>query len=132
MRPGKSLIDDFQYLDTWEDRYQYIIDLGRRLPFMEAALKTETSRVSGCMSKVWLLLFEREGKVYFRADSDALIVRGLIAIVAQLFNGRSKQEILDTDVGKIFHKLGLDKNLASTRRNGIASVIEKIRHRARQ
>ena len=130
MNRTENLIDDFQFFDSWEERYEYIIDMGKVLPPMNDALKTEATKVKGCMSQVWLTASYDGDIVLFQADSDAIIVKGLIGVLMRLFNGATKQEILATDINETFKSLGLDTNLAASRRNGLASMVEKIKQYA--
>ncbi|MGB1361500.1 MAG: SufE family protein [Alphaproteobacteria bacterium] len=125
-----NLIEDFSFFDTWEEKYEYIIDMGKKLPPMDDALKTDETKVKGCMSQVWLVGFNDGDKITFVADSDAIIVKGLIGLLMKIFNGATKQEINNTDINDLFAKLGLDKNLAGTRRNGLASMVNKIKEYA--
>lgn len=125
-----QLLDVFQVFDDWSDRYQYIISLGGKLPSMPLELKTETNRVRGCMSTVHLFARRRpetEDAIDFIADSDADIVRGLIAILEKIFAGQSAREILTFDVEDFFKRLGLEQNLSMGRRNGLSSMIQRIR-----
>ena len=123
-----NLIDDFSFFETWEEKYEYIIDMGKNLSPMDDALKSEESKVKGCMSQVWLVKVENDdGTINLIADSDAIIVKGLIALLLKVYNGQTKKAIQSTDINKLFAGLGLDNNLAGTRRNGLASMVEKIR-----
>ncbi|HCS23773.1 MAG TPA: SufE family protein [Alphaproteobacteria bacterium] len=123
-----ELVDNFGFLEDWEDRYAYLIDLGGNLPPMDDALKTEQSKVKGCMSQVWMILgWDAEGRLTFLADSDAQIVRGLIAVLRVLFQGRSAAEIADIDVEQTFKRLGLDQHLSPNRRNGFFSMVERVK-----
>lgn len=124
----QELVDNFELFGDWEERYRYLIDLGTRLPPMEDALKTEGAKVRGCMSQVWMVLgWDAEGKLTFLADSDAQIVRGLVAVLAVLFAGKTRAEIRQIDVDKTFAALGLDQHLSPNRRNGFFSMVENIR-----
>lgn len=133
----KDLQSDFELLDDWEDRYRYIIELGRGLPDMPAGLKTEATKVRGCASQVWLWsdAGDRSGEggpvLTFVGDSDAHIVRGLIAILFSLYNGKPAQEILDVEPHTVLGALGLDEHLTPQRSNGLASIVERIRADAR-
>ncbi len=124
---------NFEVLDDWEDRYRYIIELGRALPPMASALKTEASKVRGCASQVWLVSNARsEGPgrppaLSFVGDSDAHIVRGLIAILFAIYDGKPAAEILATDPTAVFDDLGLKEHLTPQRSNGLASMVERIR-----
>lgn len=123
-----ELVDNFGFLEDWEDRYAYLIDLGGNLPPMDDALKTEQSKVKGCMSQVWMILgWDADGRLTFLADSDAQIVRGLIAVLRVLFQGRSAAEIADIDVEQTFKRLGLDQHLSPNRRNGFFSMVERVK-----
>lgn len=127
--------DDFALLDDWEDRYRYLIELGRALPPLAPALRTEANKVRGCASQVWLATtVERNGRpprLTFEGDSDAHIVRGLIAILFAAYQGRPPEEILATDAHAIFRELGLKEHLTPQRSNGFASMVERIRSDAR-
>jgi len=126
---------DFDLLDEWEDRYRYIIELGRSLTPMPAELKTEATKVRGCVSQVWLWSETKPGEagptLHFLGDSDAHIVRGLIAIVLALYDGKPAREILATDPTTVFESLGLKEHLTPQRSNGLASMVERIRTDAR-
>lgn len=127
----EELIENFEYLDGWEDKYRYIIDLGEKMPPLPDSLKTEEWKVRGCQSQVWLVpQKEADGHLSFRGDSDAMIVKGLIAIVLMVYNHKSPSEIKAVAVGDIFAKLGLEEHLSPSRRNGLISMTEKIRQYA--
>ena len=126
----ERLYQNFDVLENWEDRYKLIIDLGKKLPSFPEDQKTEENRVRGCMSQVWLIPKKQEKQsdsFKFVADSDAMIVRGLIAILQMVFNNKSAQEILKIDIKDIFKKLGLEKHLSPGRSNGFFSMVEKIK-----
>lgn len=127
-----TIIDDFAFLDEWEDRYRYLIELGRNLPPMPEAAHTDANKVRGCASQVWLVtdIHPREGAspiLTFRGDSDAHIVKGLIAVLFALYSGRNADEILDVDPRKVFARLGLDEHLTPQRANGFSSMVQRIR-----
>ena len=133
----QNLQSDFELLDDWEDRYRYIIELGRTLAPMPDALKTEATKVRGCTSQVWLVS-EAGGAaggadrtLRFVGDSDAHIVRGLIAILFALYDGKPAQDILATEPETVFNALGLKEHLTPQRSNGLASMVERIRADAR-
>lgn len=122
-----ELVDNFAAFDDWEDRYQYLIELGKSLPPMNPADRTEENRVHGCMSNVWLVArIGSDGRFYFDADSDALIVKGLIALLKIIYTGKTKAEIRGVDIADIFTKLGLDHHLSPNRRNGFYAMVERI------
>jgi cysteine desulfuration protein SufE len=125
-KEAQALIDDFALFSDWEERYAYLIDLGKQLPPMDAALKTPATLVPGCTSKVWMVTEEKDGKMYFLADSDAHIVRGLIAVLLKIYQGRSPEEIKEIDIKDIFAQLGLESHLSPSRRNGFFAMVGKI------
>ena len=128
-----SIRDDFSFLDDWEDRYRYIIELGAGLaPFPEDA-RDDAHKVPGCVSQVWLYTERAAGQdpaMRFRGDSDAHIVRGLVAIVLALFSGRKASEILAVDAEAALRELGLDEHLTPQRANGLRSMVQRIRREA--
>ena len=130
----EKLISNFELLGDWEERYGYLIDLGKKLPGLSDAEKSEYNRVHGCQAMVWLVMEpdpERAGALRIRADSDAFIVRGLIAVLQLIFNGRTPDEILKADAKSVLGKLGLDNHLSPTRKNGLFAMVERIRTLAR-
>ena len=130
-----QIIDDFELLDDWEDRYRYVIELGKRLDPLPEAQKTDTNKVRGCASQVWLVTTRDDvnGRpvLHFAGDSDALIVRGLAAIAIALFDGKSAPEIVATDADGLFERLGLKAHLTSQRSNGLRSLVDRIKADAR-
>ena len=125
-----ELADEFELLGDWEERYRHIIDLGRGLEPMSDAERSEENRVRGCASQVWLVSERDEGRLRFRGDSDAHIVRGLVAIVLRLLSERTPAEITAFDAKAAFARLGLEGALSTQRSNGLASMIERIRRDA--
>lgn len=130
-----QIIDDFGVIDDWDERYRYIIDLGRKMPPLPEAQRTDTSKVRGCASQVWLIA-KRDNTngsttLNFVGDSDAMIVRGLIAILLSLYNGKSPEEILKIDAKDVLGSLGLDTHLSQQRSNGLFAMVERIRADAR-
>lgn len=124
----EDLAENFTALDDWEDRYKYLIDLGNTLPTMDETLKTEAVKVRGCMSQVWMVLsWDTDGRLRLLADSDAQIVRGLIAVLSAIFSGKTAEEAARIDVEKDFQQLGLDQHLSPNRRNGFFSMVEAVR-----
>lgn len=126
-----ALKEDFSLIDDWEDRYRYVIELGRALPPLDEAERTARNKVQGCASQVWIAVHEeRNGhgpRLSFTGDSDALIVKGLIAIIFRLFSGRPASEILATDAGALLDELGLREHLTPQRSNGVASMVARIK-----
>lgn len=125
-----DIIDTLSFFDTWEDRYKYIIDLGRELPPLDEVQRTDEHIVRGCQSQVWLVSHEREGRLYFDADSDAFIVKGLLAVVLAAYNGKTPQEIMDFDIEHYFAELNLLKHLSMTRGNGLKAMVKRIQQAA--
>jgi cysteine desulfuration protein SufE len=126
-----ELADEFEVLGDWEERYRYVIDLGRELSPLTDAERTEPYKVRGCASQVWLVTEPQgDGTLRFRGDSDAHIVRGLIAILLRLYSGRTPAEILAFDAKAAFEKLGLSGALSQQRSNGLASMVARIRRDA--
>lgn len=131
----EELIEAFSLLDDWEERYRFIIDLGRELEPLEPELKTEHHRVHGCQSTVYLVPRVQPGEqpvVDFQAESDAAIVNGLIAILRRVYAGRTAEEILSFDIQGLLARLGLDEHLSPTRRNGLYEMVKRIHTIARR
>ncbi len=123
---------DFAILDDWEDRYRYVIDLGRTLEPLSEAAHNDVNKVRGCVSQVWLEMTPAPGPngepiLLYRGDSDSHLVRGLVAIAIALFSGRTAREILATDALGLFRELGLEQHLTPQRSNGVRAMIERIR-----
>lgn len=126
-----ELTDEFELLGDWEERYRYVIELGKDLGPLSDAERTDANKVRGCASQVWLITTpSADGTLAFRGDSDAHIVRGLIAIVLRLYSGRTPAEILAFDAKAAFEQLGLAGALSTQRSNGLASMVGRIRHDA--
>jgi cysteine desulfuration protein SufE len=131
-----EIISDFEVVDDWEDRYRYIIELGKKMPALADVYRTEGTKVRGCASQVWIRTEVAPGPagephLTFTGDSDAIIVRGLIAVLLALYSGKSASEILSIDAKAVLARLGLDSNLSQQRSNGLNSMIERIRADAR-
>jgi cysteine desulfuration protein SufE len=122
-----EIAETFAFLDDWEDRYRHVIEMGRALPPMDEALKVPANKVNGCASQVWLFPQIRDGRFDFLGDSDAMIVRGLIAVVHALYAGRPVAEVAAVDAAAAFRQLGLDEHLSSQRSNGLRAMVERIR-----
>jgi cysteine desulfuration protein SufE len=130
-----DLFDEFEFLGEWEDRCEYLIDLGFELHPMPAEEKNELTRVHGCQSLVWMTVQPTTGddgetRLDIHADSDAMIVKGLIAVLLTLYNGKTPRDVLETDVAGAFTKLGLDRHLSSARKNGLAGMVKRIQEEA--
>lgn len=125
----QEIVEEFSLFEDWMDRYQYIIDLGRRLPEFPEDLRTDANRIRGCQSQVWFVPEQRDGRLYFRAISDAAIVSGLIALLLRLYSGRDPQDILDTPPDFV-QALQLESHLSPTRSNGLSSMLQAIRRYA--
>lgn len=129
-----DLAENFALFDEWDDRYSYLIDLGRKLPPLPDTYKTDAYKVRGCMSQVWMVpghASGEPGKFAFAADSDASIVKGLIAVLGILFSGQTPDAIAQIDVDQAFRTLGLDQHISPSRRNGLVSMVEKIKSYAK-
>lgn len=127
----EDIFDVFSLIDDWEERYKLLIDLGKELPDFPEELRRDEFLVRGCTSKVWMIPRVEGEFFYFMADSDAHIVKGLVALLYLLFNGKKRGDVLSLDVVSIFERLELDQNLSPNRRNGFFSMVEKIRMAAR-
>lgn len=129
-----EILDTFEFLDDWEERYAYIIDLGKKLPAFPESEKVEENYVHGCQSQVWLIhyLDEESGKLYLLIDSDALIVRGLAAIVLAAMNAKTPSDLLAVNIEEIFEKMDLIRHVSATRGNGLRSMVKKVQVIAEQ
>lgn len=127
----KELVEEFRFFDNWVDRYQYIIDMGRKLPEFPEDWRTEDLRLHGCQSQVWLKTSAEDGRLHFQAISDSAIVSGLIAILMRVYNDRDATEVVSTPPGFI-HDIGLDEHLSPTRSNGLNAMIQAIKSAARE
>ena len=124
-----EIISEFSMFDDWLDKYEYIIDLGKSLDSFPESSKTDEKLIKGCQSRVWLDWKTEEGKLYFQADSDAIITRGIISLLIRIYSGRTPEEILASDFS-VVEKIGLKQNLSPTRANGLLSMIDTIRSAA--
>ena len=127
----QSIVDDFSMFDEWLDKYEYIIEWGKKLESFPEDKKTEDRLIKGCQSRVWLDCSVKDGKLYFTADSDAIITKGIISLLISVYSGRSAAEILNDDFSFI-EELGLKENLSPTRANGLESMIETIKEFAKK
>ena len=121
-----AVVEECSMFDEWLDKYEYLIELGKNLDVFPVELKTDDRLIKGCQSRVWLDATARDGKIFFRADSDAIITKGIISLLIQVYNGRSAAEIAADDFGFV-EQIGLRANLSPTRANGLNSMIETIR-----
>ena len=121
-----QIIEEFSIFTDWMDKYEYIIDLGKSVPVLEERFKTEENLIKGCRSRVGLGCREEDGKLYFTADSDAIITKGIISLLIRVYNGQTPQAILNSDLSFI-EAIGLQENLSPTRANGLLSMIKQIR-----
>lgn len=123
-----ELVETFEFLGDWEERYRYLIDLGRKLEPLSEAEHGDAHKVRGCMSQVWLVHRRLpDGRLEFRGDSDSHLVKGLIALLLALVSGRTPGEILALDVSSVFARLGLENHVTMNRRNGFYAMVERIR-----
>ncbi len=122
----RAVIEEFRFFDDWMDRYQYLIDLGRRLPPFPDEHRNDDNKIRGCQSQVWFVAEQEDGRLEFQAISDAAIVSGLIAVLLRIYGGKRPQDILDTPVDFV-SALKLESHLSPTRSNGLASMLEAIR-----
>ena len=132
--PIDEIIENFELMEEWDDRYRYLIELGRALPPLPDTARNDANKVQGCASQVWLVSHKGEGAdpvMTFRGDSDAHIVRGLVAIVLAVYSGKRASEIAGLDAIEVFDKIGLVEHLSSQRANGLRSMIKRIREEAR-
>lgn len=135
MRKIEDILSDFEFLDDWEDKYRYVIELGRELPPMPPEDMNEATKVRGCVSQVWLKQTLESGatpRLHYAGESDAHIVRGLVAITLALYSGRTAPEILDTDAETTFERLGLKEHLTPQRSNGLRAMVARIKDDAKR
>ncbi len=121
-----EIIDEFSLFDDWLDKYEYLIELGKALKEYPEDRKTDDRLVKGCQSRVWIDFKIQDGKIFFNADSDAIITKGIISLLIRIYSGRTPQEILSSDFS-VVEKIGLKENLSPTRANGLVSMIQMIR-----
>ena len=124
-----QIIEEFSFLNSWEEKYEYLIGLGAEIPELDSSLKIDGNLMRGCQSKVWLISKYNNGKLYFYGDSDALITKGLVALVLRLYSNATAGEIINTELD-VFEKIGLKKHLSMNRANGLNIMIGTIRKHA--
>ena len=125
----KEIIQEFELFDSWDDKYEYIIDLGKKLPVLDAKFKTDENRVRGCQSSVWLVADYENGKLFYHADSDAMIVKGLISMLIRVLSGKTPDEIIEARLDFI-REIGMTTHLAQTRSNGLLNMVKQMKHYA--
>jgi len=124
-----EIIEDFSLFDSWDEKYEYIIDLGKKLPLMEDELKTDDKKVKGCQSTVWLVAEEKDGRVFYKADSDAVIVKGLISMLISVLSGQKPDDIVNARL-EFINKIGMTSHLAQTRSNGLLAMVKQMKNYA--
>lgn len=124
-----EIVDEFSLFDNWEDKYEYIIDLGKKLQPLDPKFKVEENKIKGCQSQVWLVADETGGRIFFKADSDAVIVRGLVSMLIRVLSGHTPDEIINAKLGFI-NKIGMTTHLAQTRSNGLLSMVRQMKNYA--
>ena len=122
----EEIVEDFEFLEDWEDRYRHVIELGKAMDDLDDALKVDANKVNGCASQVWLQFYTEDSTFRFDGDSDAMIVRGLVAVLRALYNGLSLSEIAKVDAHAELARLGLNDHLSAQRSNGVRSMVERI------
>jgi cysteine desulfuration protein SufE len=125
----QEIVDEFSLFDSWEDKYEYIIDLGKKLPALDQKYKTDENRVRGCQSTVYITADFREGRIYFKADSDAVIVKGLISMLIRVLSGHTPDEIVEAKLDFI-REIGMMTHLAQTRSNGLLAMVKQVKNYA--
>ena len=121
----EQIVDDFDFLDDWEDKYRYVIEEGKKMPELDESFKVDSNKVNGCASQVWLQ-FSVSDTLYFDGDSDAIIVKGLIAVLRKLYNGTPVNQIKSISASENLKRLGLDDHLSTQRSNGVKAMVERI------
>jgi cysteine desulfuration protein SufE len=121
-----EIVDEFSLFDNWEDKYEYIIDMGKKLPVLEDKHKKDENKIRGCQSTVWMVSEYRDGKVFYKADSDAVIVKGLISMLIRVFSGQKPKDIVNADM-KFIDEIGMSTHLAQTRSNGLRAMIKQMK-----
>lgn len=125
----QEIIEEFSLFDSWDDKYEYIIDLGKKLPVLEDQHKRDENKVRGCQSTVWLVADYKEGKIYFKADSDAMIVKGLISMLIRVLSGQTPDDIVNAKLDFI-REIGMMSHLAQTRSNGLLAMVKQMKNYA--
>ncbi|MCK9325160.1 MAG: SufE family protein [Bacteroidales bacterium] len=123
----QKIVEDFSALEEWMDKYNYLIEMGKELPLIDPALRNDNYLIRGCQSRVWINADLKDGKIFYTADSDAIITKGLAALMIRVFTGHTPEEIINADLSFI-EKIGLKEHLSPTRSNGLASMIKQIKY----
>ena len=123
----KEIVEEFSLFDSWDDKYEYIIDLGKKLPELEDQFKKDDNKVRGCQSTVWLVADDKNGRIFFKADSDAMIVKGLISMLIRVLSGHTPDEIISAKLAFI-QEIGMTTHLAQTRSNGLLSMVKQMKN----
>lgn len=124
-----EIVEEFLLFDSWDDKYEYIIDLGKKLPKLDAVHKTDDNKVRGCQSTVWLVADYKDGKIFFKAESDAVIVKGLISMLIRVLSGHTPDEIINAKLNFI-QQIGMTTHLAQTRSNGLLAMVRQMKNYA--
>jgi cysteine desulfuration protein SufE len=122
----EEIVEEFSLFDNWEDKYEYIIDMGKKLPPLEEQHKKDENKIRGCQSTVWMVSEYRDGRIYFKAESDAMIVKGLIRMLIRVFSGQKPQDVVQADM-KFIDEIGMSTHLAQTRSNGLRAMIRQMK-----
>ncbi len=122
----QEIVEDFSLFDTWDDKYEYIIDMGKKLKPLEDQYKKDENKIKGCQSTVWMISEFKDGQVVYRAESDAVIVKGLVSMLIRVLSGHTPQEIIDAKL-EFIDKIGMKQHLAQTRSNGLLSMVKQMK-----
>lgn len=121
-----EIVDEFSLFDNWEDKYEYLIDIGKKLPVLEDTHKKDENKIRGCQSTVWMVSEYKDGRIFYKADSDAMIVKGLVSMLIRVFSGQKPADIVAADM-KFIDAIGMSTHLAQTRSNGLRSMIKQMK-----
>jgi cysteine desulfuration protein SufE len=121
-----EIVEEFSLFDNWEDKYEYLIDIGKKLPVLEDTHKKDENKIRGCQSTVWMVSEYKDGRIYYKADSDAMIVKGLVSMLIRVFSGQKPADIVAADM-KFIDSIGMSTHLAQTRSNGLRSMIKQMK-----
>jgi cysteine desulfuration protein SufE len=122
----QEIVEEFSLFDSWEDKYEYIIDMGKKLPPLNEAYRTEDNKIKGCQSQVWMHSDLKDGRVYYEADSDAMIVKGLASMLVRVFSGQKPEDIVNAPV-RFIDNIGMTSHLAQTRSNGLRAMLKQMK-----